>query len=585
MKLTCFRLFRSLAILSVLAISAWTARSATWHVAQGGNDSGAGTESTPWKTIQRGLTAAAPGDTLVVHDGIYEERNTSVRGGSADQSRITLRASGSVTNKGFSISHPYITIDGFHITGHSATDVYDAHVAVKRGGDQFRLYNTVVKDGVHAVLTNAVFTDNNPNPDSIAAADFDFAAAGFKPGQRLNVGNAAARIVPLNRDDYTITAVGPGLLTVSAADAFVADGPTTAYLSASRQYGLYLDGRVGNCIIAGNTFTNLSYDSLFIGGMNHLIESNLVTASQGWDAMHYMGTNHVFRKNIIRSSPLVVHQVSPDVFENWITPYDNILFTNNWVDGFTGVLGSLKNSMEDTRTLTITHNVFRNVGRFVFVFANTRVENNLFLNVSSTSSPVNSSAPHALRFTPISSFGAVLRNNIFVGCGEGRTPATQGWYEFDVSEGVPIIERNFVAGPAPGYATKTNYPEPDALLNGGDPGFVNLEDPLGPDGQPFTADDGLRFRSSSKLRGAGVAGLDLGPYSTSVAAPRLGIVPLSDHRVRITLPILATDTAVESRVSPLDPWSRITTALITGDNLLYVDVPSTNPAAMFRAVR
>ena len=35
--------------------------------------------------------------------------------------------------------------------------------------------------------------------------------------------------------------------------------------------------------------------------------------------------------------------------------------------------------------------------------------------------------------------------------------------------------------------------------NGGDPGFVNPQDPLGPDGLPFTADDGLRPLPNSPL--------------------------------------------------------------------------------------
>lgn len=43
-------------------------------------------------------------------------------------------------------------------------------------------------------------------------------------------------------------------------------------------------------------------------------------------------------------------------------------------------------------------------------------------------------------------------------------------------------------------------------LEGGKPSFVSIDDPLGPDGLPFTADDGLRLRAESKLLGAGARG-------------------------------------------------------------------------------
>jgi parallel beta-helix repeat protein len=45
------------------------------------SDQGPGTESTPFKTISRAAALAQPGDTVVVHAGIYRERVTPARGG------------------------------------------------------------------------------------------------------------------------------------------------------------------------------------------------------------------------------------------------------------------------------------------------------------------------------------------------------------------------------------------------------------------------------------------------------------------------------------------------------------------------
>jgi hypothetical protein len=51
----------------------------TRYVAPTGNDRASGTRARPWRTIQRGITALRPGDTLVIRGGTYRERITSPR--------------------------------------------------------------------------------------------------------------------------------------------------------------------------------------------------------------------------------------------------------------------------------------------------------------------------------------------------------------------------------------------------------------------------------------------------------------------------------------------------------------------------
>ena len=61
--------------MSVLALGALTwaqaASAASYYVATTGSDSAAGTLASPFKTLQRGITAAAAGDTVIVRDGTY----------------------------------------------------------------------------------------------------------------------------------------------------------------------------------------------------------------------------------------------------------------------------------------------------------------------------------------------------------------------------------------------------------------------------------------------------------------------------------------------------------------------------------
>jgi hypothetical protein len=57
------------------------ARASTYFVATGGNDRNAGTAERPFRTVQRGLDAARPGDTVRVRPGTYRQRVSFPRGG------------------------------------------------------------------------------------------------------------------------------------------------------------------------------------------------------------------------------------------------------------------------------------------------------------------------------------------------------------------------------------------------------------------------------------------------------------------------------------------------------------------------
>lgn len=98
------------------------AESATYYVSTGGSDSNVGTESSPWKTIQKCASMMSGGDTCIVKDGTYTEKVTINRSGEAGKI-INLRAEnkwGAVVGKAegaFEITGSYIRIDGFKATG------------------------------------------------------------------------------------------------------------------------------------------------------------------------------------------------------------------------------------------------------------------------------------------------------------------------------------------------------------------------------------------------------------------------------------------------------------------------------------
>ncbi|HPU96436.1 MAG TPA: carbohydrate-binding protein [Candidatus Hydrogenedentes bacterium] len=63
-----------------------------WHVSPSGDDNNPGDAAAPLKTIQAAANRAMPGDTVLIHEGLYRERVDPPRGGASDAERITYQA-------------------------------------------------------------------------------------------------------------------------------------------------------------------------------------------------------------------------------------------------------------------------------------------------------------------------------------------------------------------------------------------------------------------------------------------------------------------------------------------------------------
>lgn len=69
------------------------AAAATYHVAVTGSDGAPGSSAQPWRTVQKAVSSAAPGDTVLIQPGIYRERvNVTVSGTAA--APIVFKADG-----------------------------------------------------------------------------------------------------------------------------------------------------------------------------------------------------------------------------------------------------------------------------------------------------------------------------------------------------------------------------------------------------------------------------------------------------------------------------------------------------------
>jgi len=103
------------------------ASAATYYVATNGNDSSLGSQSSPFKTIQKAANLAQPGTTIHVAPGMYAENIYATANGTASQ-RITyisdtkwgakiIPPANSLRETGFDNRGAYVTIDGFEVDG------------------------------------------------------------------------------------------------------------------------------------------------------------------------------------------------------------------------------------------------------------------------------------------------------------------------------------------------------------------------------------------------------------------------------------------------------------------------------------
>jgi parallel beta-helix repeat protein len=86
-----------------------------YYVSTTGSDSANGSQSAPWRTIQKAANTIPANSTIVVLQGNYPERVTVNRSGQ-DDAPIVFQAQGRVVMRGFTVTSNYVAIRGFEIT-------------------------------------------------------------------------------------------------------------------------------------------------------------------------------------------------------------------------------------------------------------------------------------------------------------------------------------------------------------------------------------------------------------------------------------------------------------------------------------
>ena len=133
------KLFRfALLSLGTLVVSASGTLATTYHVSTSGSDSGTGSQSQPWRTLQHAVDTIAPGDTIIVEPGSYAGCRIGRSGTASAVCTLKAASPGSVvinslapTNRhgslieveNFDVTVRYWVIDGFELAGGTRSGV------------------------------------------------------------------------------------------------------------------------------------------------------------------------------------------------------------------------------------------------------------------------------------------------------------------------------------------------------------------------------------------------------------------------------------------------------------------------------
>jgi len=300
-----------------------------------------------------------------------------------------------------------------------------------------------------------------------------------------------------------------GGIQFAATGKKLPDG-TTVYEAAS------------NGLVKNNKFYNLTYTIIKLNGANHIVENNDISDTNGYDVLYIFGHDHIVRNNyvhdVLRSADNPNHPDFVQTFGHYGDDSYNILIEGNYIRNFAGQIGQLNvtggyNPVHGrVENWTFRGNVFDHVEAALNIAVpNTTIENNIFL-----SSTQNTAHNFILGCGDRGcSTNSLVRNNIFVENGFAPNNTGYGFYGIAAGATGSTGDYNYVSGAVDqGYQGKSATAFTDVHgISGGDPLFFDVYNPLGADGIPFTADDGLRPLANSPLCGKGAGGTTIGAYS------------------------------------------------------------------------
>ncbi|MBX3744437.1 MAG: DUF1565 domain-containing protein [Verrucomicrobiae bacterium] len=417
-------LYSRFASLLLLPALAGPVLAADLHVSLLGNDTNPGTASAPFRTIQRAVNAAMPGDTVRVGAGYFDETVRTARNAS-DSARITLDGQGVARVRQVMLQHTHHSLQNITVSG--LAQQFSNLVFVRRGAHSSIISNTVV-DAASALQVGGIFWEGpTTRPFGTDAASNCLVISNRITGI---LANTALHIMGDNN-----LVVGNYVHDVGQADFVRLWGQANIIRGNTFTNNFPVPG-VGNHIDFIQTFGNNRF-----GSQDHIIEGNRVLRIRSGQLTQLEGNlvpeirNWTFRNNVFADIDLQASCTIPGV-----KYYNNVFYRCN---------------------STVNAGAALNFGSRSYNLSNNWVE--------------GTNRAH----------GAQVLNNIFLDCGQDSL--NQGHYGFGLELENVRADYNFISKAGfqalredtsaraigdPGGWDNFRWYEPNGY-NGGNPGFIN----------------------------------------------------------------------------------------------------------------
>jgi len=553
-----------------------------YYVSMNGSDDNPGSASHPWRTIQMAANVMVAGDTVLVSPGEYGETvSTRVHGTPDAPVRFLANPpndpSLQVVTRQFRVQNRYTVIEGFNLTGGQDLNMATIRVEYRPpavDGSFAVIRNNTVRDGVYLMADDLKFDSSN---NGITTRKDNWLNRGFMPGGYVFLGSCSKTPFVNHDTQWRVKSVTANTLfltnTTGTAFAPEPDPAVWGVIYAGNGNNGYagIDVVLGsgtsaatNCVITGNTFSNLFGCPIKFNGENHLVESNVVTSIHGYYGIQPQGRNHLIRNNLWKDCTnflfftsyelgTIPHPPGANFFDyqvafisSFVNSSTNIVFEKNWFQNLHNQMGLISDA-PDSYGFTFRNNVFIGVQAHMSVSrSGVTIENNTFYRCS-----FDDGRSHPLALGGVNGNiqrDLIIRKNLFVDCGSHYSPDNEGYYGIQDSVNY-LVDENFVCGSETmGFARKRFFNEANGI-NGGDPSFLNPGNPLGADGIPFTSDDGLRPLLNSPFASRGWGALPV--LETG------GTSPVSHFRVASPLGWFdVTGTNYNRKWSAMEPYQR-----------------------------
>jgi hypothetical protein len=296
--------FTIISILFVLAISLFvsprSARAAgnIYYVATNGSDSASGSQSAPWKTIQKAATVARAGDTVYVRGGTYNEKVVVQNSGSAGNfitfsaqpgETVTIDVSGvNMTEDiqgGFTISEiSYVQVIGFRVVNSKSTGkggfgivCYMSDHCVIKNNYTYNTYHSgiIVRSSANVTVdgNEVELANNDGSQEMITIARSEFVTVTNNHVHHGGPGNNGGEGIDVKNGSHDILVKGNRVHHVSRAGIYVDAYDEYTYNITIEGNLVYANERSGIAIEAENNGSLLKNVSI----INNIVYSNVRT--------------------------------------------------------------------------------------------------------------------------------------------------------------------------------------------------------------------------------------------------------------------------------------------------------------------